>query len=454
MSLKFADGEIDLWGERQVSQGPYPGDERPDHERDRSRLIHSAAFRRLQNKTQVFGIGESDFYRTRLTHTMEVAQIGRGIVLQLEKLAPQYNEFLPKDAVVEAICFAHDLGHPPFGHSGEIALNWAMRQYGGFEGNGQSLRIVTKLEKHTERHGLNLIRRILLGILKYPCRHSRVCRHRYPSSQLLELPATEWEPPKCYLDCDRNVVDWVLEPLIDKDREQFEECQKERTVDAHGKPKYRSLDSSIMNIADDIAYGVHDLEDGIALNLIKREHLEKLSPELLDRVLAPLNKPASPIEWTRDILIEALFTPYPHTPTRKQGIGALIHALILSISIQDREQFVSPLLRLNAVLDKDTTALLKLFRDLNKKHIIDSQPVQTLELRGRKMIAEMFAAIMSDPERLLDEYHRDRLARDFATDGKAARIVCDYVASMSDTYATRFYERLFVPGEGSAFERL
>ena len=130
--------------------------------------------------------------------------------------------------------------HPPFGHTGEIALNWVMREAGGFEGNGQSLRIVTKLEKHTERYGLNLTRRILLGILKYPCNYSRVCRGKYPDASLLDLPATAWEPPKCYLDCDKDVVDWILSPLSGDDRAHFEELVREPSEKKHGKPKHRA----------------------------------------------------------------------------------------------------------------------------------------------------------------------------------------------------------------------
>jgi len=157
------------WSKRRLDQPRRIDDSRPEEERDRSRIIHSATFRRLQAKTQVLGIGESDFHRTRLTHTMEVAQIGRGIVLQLENGRWQdFTRILPTTAQIEAICFAHDLGHPPFGHSGETALNYVMRDKGGFEGNGQSLRIVSKLEPHTPELGLNLTRRVMLGILKYP----------------------------------------------------------------------------------------------------------------------------------------------------------------------------------------------------------------------------------------------------------------------------------------------
>jgi len=164
------------WEERFFKEAQRDNDIRNQWERDFARIIHSAAFRRLQAKTQVLGLGESDFYRTRLTHSMEVAQIGVGI---LKKLKHDYEnhktqedseikEALPKSALINAVCMAHDLGHPPFGHGGDVALNLCMRNHGCFVGNGQTLRILCKLDKYTEKNGLNPSRRLLLGVLKYP----------------------------------------------------------------------------------------------------------------------------------------------------------------------------------------------------------------------------------------------------------------------------------------------
>lgn len=129
--------------------------------RDRARVIHSAGFRRLQAKTQVLGIGEGDFHRTRLTHSMEVAQISRGITRHLQAIGrtdgAEWVSWLPNPNLIETISLCHDLGHPPFGHGGEVALNFASREAGGFEGNGQTLRLLARLEAHTDGFGLDLM---------------------------------------------------------------------------------------------------------------------------------------------------------------------------------------------------------------------------------------------------------------------------------------------------------
>jgi dGTPase len=165
-----------------------PKDHRSPWQRDRARVLHSAAFRRLQSKTQILGIGQNDFYRTRLTHSLEAAQIGTGLVNQLRlNSSPELRALLPDDSLMEALCLAHDLGHPPFGHGGETALNFKMLGAGGFEGNGQTLRIVAKLEPYTEHHGMDLTRRTLLGLLKYPSTISRLNRSPLAKDASLSL---------------------------------------------------------------------------------------------------------------------------------------------------------------------------------------------------------------------------------------------------------------------------
>lgn len=240
---------------------------------DYARVIHSASFRRLQGKTQILNLGDSDFYRTRLTHSLEVAQIAGGLVAQVRASFPAHPAaaLLPEPSMIQAIACAHDLGHPPFGHGGEVALNYAMRDHGGFEGNGQTLRLLARLEAFSDHAGANLTRRSLLGVLKYPVRWSAAMNPELrpaltPGLSLNSVDVEASTPPKCYLDTEAYVVDWVLAPLSSADRDQFTALQPRSGQ--HARSLRKSLDCSIMDLADDIAYGVHDLEDAIALDLV------------------------------------------------------------------------------------------------------------------------------------------------------------------------------------------
>jgi dGTPase len=164
----------------QNPETPKSFDARSPGDVDYGRVVHSASFRRLQGKTQILNLGDSDFYRTRLTHSLEVAQIAGGLIKQLRHNEPTHPalEHLPDHALIQAIACTHDLGHPPFGHGGEVALNYCMRDNGGFEGNGQTLRILSRLEKFSASHGSNLTRETLLGVLKYPVAYAQVANPR------------------------------------------------------------------------------------------------------------------------------------------------------------------------------------------------------------------------------------------------------------------------------------
>lgn len=158
------------WLDRREGWRPQAEDARDEAAVDYARVIHSASFRRLQGKTQILNLGDGDFYRTRLTHSIEVAQIAGGIARQLQKDFPDHpaQPSIPDLSLIQAVGATHDLGHPPFGHGGEVALNYCMRKAGGFEGNGQTLRILARLERFSTNAGANLTRRTLLGVLKYP----------------------------------------------------------------------------------------------------------------------------------------------------------------------------------------------------------------------------------------------------------------------------------------------
>lgn len=418
-------------------------DLRSDGDVDYARVIHSAYFRRLQGKTQILNLGDSDFYRTRLTHSMEVAQIAGGLVQQLAGRFPDHPiaAILPDRAMIQAIACAHDLGHPPFGHGGEVALNYCMRDAGGFEGNGQTLRILTGPADATPQPGLNLCRRSLLGVLKYPAPYSRLANPairpalHHGGSVLEVLDVAASTPPKCYLDTETGVVGWLLAPLHHNERAQFT-----RFLERSGKPGitlHKSLDCSIMDLADDIAYGVHDLEDAIGLKMVTTEAFRQAVPP---EISASLDLPHGQI-------VAALFGP---SHERKAMIGALVHHFIASVRLTNDDGFDSPLLRHRVTLPDGPRRFLGALKDFIFEAVIRSPEVQQLEFKGQAMVLAVFEALQSDPARLLPIAWRER----FATTDCGPRVICDYVAGMTDSYLLTTYERLFSPRMGSVFDRL
>jgi len=436
------------WKERRAPCGlKRINDHRKEFERDRARVIHSSAFRRLQAKTQILGVLEGDFHRTRLTHSMEVAQIARGMVLNLAKRYPYLNDLLPTLEQIETNGLAHDLGHPPFGHGGEIALNYIMSDFGGFEANGQTLRILSTLESHTPEYGLDLTRRSLLGILKYPVPYTELCRKSLPEENGLNnesISLLGWQPPKCYLDSEEEVFDWVLVPLADADRELF--CQQTYPTEFnHGSPLNKALDTSLMNLADDIAYGVHDFEDGIVLRLLTREHWQTVVGKMDQK-------------WATDNdLLEIenqLFNSTENSGhSRKQAVGALVHGLISSVELKQNKKFEEPLLQWNAVLPQEPENFLKSLKETVWLNVIQLDTVQAATYKGRKIVLSIFEALSSDPEMLLPKSFQS-LWKSAKNEKEQKRIICDYIAGMTDQYANRFYQRLFLPGHGSVFDRL
>ena len=422
-------------------------DHREEYERDRARVIHSSAFRRLQAKTQILGVLEGDFHRTRLTHSMEVAQIGRGLVLNLQKKFPELYDLLPRLEQIETTGLAHDLGHPPFGHGGETALNCAMADYGGFEGNGQTLRILTLLESHSPENGLDLTRRTLLGVLKYPVPYANLCKTSSPDatdkSVNLNFQQT-WKPPKCFLDTEQEVFNWILAPLSNTDQVHF--CEYTRpTTQSHGRSLHKALDTSLMNLADDIAYGVHDFEDGIVLRLLTREHWQEVAQQL-DPKWAEKNNL---------LQIETmLFTRTDNSGySRRQGVGALVHALISSAELKLNDEFEEPLLGWNVILPEEPQRFLKALKETVSRHVIQLNTVQAATFKGRKIVLSLFDALSAEPEMLLPSSFQ-LLWKEAKSDLQQKRIICDFIAGMTDQYANRFYERLFLPGHGSVFDRI
>ncbi|MBC8219797.1 MAG: dGTPase [Proteobacteria bacterium] len=439
---------MNKWKERRAPAGVQrQEDQREEYERDRARVIHSSAFRRLQAKTQILGVLEGDFHRTRLTHSMEVAQIGRGLVLNLQKRFPELINLLPRLEQIETTGLAHDLGHPPFGHGGETALNYAMADYGGFEGNGQTLRILSLLESHTPENGLDLTRRTLLGVLKYPIPYSNLCRTSPPEvtekSAHLNFQRT-WQPPKCFLDSEQEVFNWIIAPVSDTDKIRFSE-NTSPTKNSHGRSLHKALDASLMNLADDIAYGIHDFEDGIVLRLLTPEHWQEVAHQL-DPKWAEKNNL---------LQIETmLFTRTNNSGyNRRQAVGALVHALISSSELKLNEEFEEPLLGWNVVLPEEPQRFLKALKETVSRHVIQLNTVQAATFKGRKIVLSLFDALSAEPEMLLPSSFQ-LLWKSAKSDLQQKRIICDFIAGMTDQYANRFYERLFLPGHGSVFDRI
>lgn len=444
-----------IWNARREGWTPQAEDAREDGDIDYARVIHSASFRRLQGKTQILNLGDSDFYRTRLTHSLEVAQIAGGLAKQLAKSFREHpaTAHLPDRSMIQAIGCTHDLGHPPFGHGGEVALNYCMRSHGGFEGNGQTLRILSRLESFSANAGANLSRRTLLGVLKYPVAFSQA-RNPAIAPKLLNGPTTldiiddqASKPPKCYLDCERDVVDWIINPLSEAEREEFQACDPKNGK--HHVPRHKSLDCSIMDAADDIAYGVHDLEDAIALGLIDKQTLASALQDKCPSFLDAL-KEKYPDESANDVythMVEGLFA---NSGTRKRFISRLVHHFITAAEYEENDVFAEPLIRYRVVLKQPQHDFLKALKDLVAGEVILSPSVQHLEFKGQTMVVSVFEALQADPKRLLP---RDAYAKFTAANGDP-RIICDHVAGMTDTYLLRTYERLFSPRMGSVFDKL
>ncbi|KZN63250.1 hypothetical protein N473_17635 [Pseudoalteromonas luteoviolacea CPMOR-1] len=479
--------EDSTWQERQYPQELRQEDHRSEYDRDEARLIHSSAFRRLQSKTQVLGLGESDFYRTRLTHSMEVAQIGRGIVKHLREKNVANADKLPPSELITAICLAHDIGHPPFGHGGEVALNYCMRDYGGFEGNGQTLRILGTLDKYLEGYGLNPTRRMLLGVLKYPAAYSSLLNDMAYEAKTKETPnwlfkAAKQKPPKCYHDDDEAIVEFILKPFSQEEREKFTASMEYKPKnDDHRSPetehkltKYKSLDCSIMNLADNISYSLHDFEDALSLELIRQSDWKRYFEEKVDgrqrkELFAKISteRPDCAYDKITKDLFESSYT-------RKDAIGSLVNLMISNTQIVENDsQCLEPLLRLNVELTRDVEKIRKAIFDLVKELVINNENVQQLEFKGQKLIIELFEVLATDPERFLpnktkkvwekaaksvldglSEEEQERQSIKDSVKRKQMRVICDFVSGMTDEYATKYYEKLFTPSKGSIFDHL
>lgn len=426
-----------IFEKRQDPEGSRPGDKRDEFSRDRARVIHSAGFRRLQGKTQVMGAGEGDFHRTRLTHSVECAQIGYGLLEHVPKkersgdVDHDIEAWLPGRDLLEAACLAHDLGHPPFGHGGERALHAKMRDHGGFEGNGQTLRILTRLEKHRQRgKGLNPTRRLALAILKYPVPYSA-----------FDLSGHDPDPPKCFFDEEKEIVDWAMEPFQDSERDLL----KHRDPDKD-RPIFHTLDCSIMELADDIAYGIHDLEDIAGRQLAPPDEFREAVIGAFDKVGGSVGAGESLLkgEEIANAFLNGAFE-------RKPTVSKLVNHFITSARIQRVQHFMHPLLAHKVDLPGAERELLGALKKVSYSLVVKRAHVQQLERRGQRVVAALYEAFKDDPEALIPISSLEDLR---ATGASKERVVCDYVAGMTDRYAEMVYHRFFTPGFGSSGDEI
>ena len=355
---------------------------RGEYQRDRDRIIHSNAFRRLVYKTQVFVNHEGDLYRTRLTHSMEVAQIARSIAAALN-----LNETL-----AEAICLAHDLGHTPFGHAGQDALNACMRRFGGFEHNLQSLRVVDELEdRYADFHGLNLTFECREGILKH-----------------------------CSLRNARHLGELG-----------------ERFI----RRRQPSLEAQLANFADEIAYNNHDVDDGLRAGLITLEDLSEveLFANQHRNVLAQYDDlPA------RKVIHETIRRVINHVVsdlirTTRENLNLAAPASIAEVRARSK-----PLVGFSPGVAREQRGLKQFLNQRVYRHY----KVLRMTSKARLVLTRLFDAFFDDPM-LMPPEHQEVVAHLEDTQGAAgrARAVADYIAGMTDRYAILEHQRLFDPAE-------
>jgi dGTPase len=387
---------------------------------DRDRLMFSPSFRRLQAKTQVFQAGEYDFYRTRLTHSLEVSRIAESIAIWLRVNHPEVQVDLH---LLECICLSHDIGHPPFGHAGERVLNEIMADFGGFEGNAQTLRILTRTiySGTGKRTGMSPSRALLDGILKY----KRLYRDR---------------------DGEKNHF------IYDDQAEVLEFCfgagSLAEKLGSKEVNRFQSLECQIMDLADDIAYSCFDILDGVKARFLTPEKIAAWRDEH-EAKLEPL--PRKYIDELLGMMAKNSLQP---------KMNGIIGELIQTAALVPAENFMTAQTRRYAyqlTRNPEAEARIKLHKKLAKDLVYQSGALHQIEYKGGQMLRKLAGTLFENyfeaekPLVLVPmDVHRAILALDDKT--TKARMLCDHLSGMTDAYALRSYKRLFDPDYGSISE--
>tara|TARA_R110000850_G_scaffold85616_1_gene184462 strand:+ start:1038 stop:2312 length:1275 start_codon:yes stop_codon:yes gene_type:complete len=399
----------------------YKDDYRSPFQVDRDRIIHTSAFRRMQSKTQVFFSGEYDFYRTRLTHSIEVAQIGRSLCNRLNKTSPLLKPDFSIDAdLVEAACLAHDIGHPPFGHTGERTLHRLMGPYGGFEGNAQTLRILASILFGPDR-GMNPTRALIDGVLKYKTLYGEVEAQKNHFLYREQGGALSF------------VTGGVEFP--------------EDLTPGELRNGFRSIECQIMDWADDTAYSLNDIADGIHAGFVTIDKIERWA--------------ANQNLGSEESALVSELNDAIRRGRVESSIGKKIGSFIGGAEIEEVQGFLSDATarhRFRVVIDPEIERACNLYKGISLDLVFKSQQLQQLDRKSDFILTRLFEVfadlyirvekpgethfkLLSDEEEQLIFAQEDESGR--------ARVVCDVLAKMTDGIATRTYKRLFDADFGS-----
>lgn len=456
---------------RSTPEEPY----RTEFRRDYARVIHCGAFRRLQGKTQLFPSIESDFFRTRMTHSLEVAQVATAIAMKINAENDYFRRHPISLDVVEVAGLCHDLGHPPFGHNGEAALDQCMIDAGGFEGNAQTLRIISKLEKRQtkqndgmvfsnrgkdQRVGLNLTMRSLASVIKYD-RAIPIGRER--SDKLV----------KGYYESEREIVRHIKENTLGRNTHDGE---------------FKSIECQIMDVADDIAYSTYDLEDTFKAGFLTPLQILAAPASLFERVAESVTGALKYNVEAKKVVEHFINQVFPDVfkvgPTEVELItsGSAIQAaqfLVDKYNLSElmakdgysRTEFTSDLIGsfisgvqvdldanepiLSKVyLDDETLQTVEILKRFTFEATIKSPRLKVVENRGYEIVSEIFTALSEPGGKLLLPDDFQALYDITADRNKRRRVICDFIAGMTDRYAVEFYGRLKSESAQSIFEPL